>query len=160
MPPPHTERFVNKEERTVLSFVLAVSESLVGSWAHMNRGFFLVGNFCVLVTVVRSFLFFFVLSQRYTFMWGRFPLLPVLCDAFICISLLTSVLWLRMEPGWATWSCQGCSQLQQEESLGLSLWAACLAASAPAGLEDPSHSTFIVTLNFEVVFSNFVSSSN
>lgn len=54
MPPPHTERFVNKEERTVLSFVLAVSESLVGSWAHMNRAFFLVGNFCVLVTVVEE----------------------------------------------------------------------------------------------------------
>lgn len=99
------------------------------AWAEL----FLVGNFCVLVTVVRSFLFFSVLSQRYTFIWGHFPLLPVLCDVFIGVSLLTSVLWLRMELGL---ELLGCSH----RSPWVSLWASCLPVSAPAALRDPSHS--------------------
>lgn len=57
----------------------------------MKRAFWL-GNFSVLVIAVQKFFFFHVLSQRYVFIWGRFPLLPIISDAVICISLLIAVL--------------------------------------------------------------------
>lgn len=57
----------------------------------IERAFWL-GNFCVLVIVVQRFLFFHVLSQRQVFIWGRFPLLRIVRDAVICISLLIAVL--------------------------------------------------------------------